>query len=241
MIGCGTRATEVVRPGMMWSLCAVWCRRRMGLRHCRWRAWRGMWSACGRCWTGARRSTRLRWVVQGPWHGTAGAIPAGVRGSLVACMCRWWDGCPPRGGGFGARGGPGHVALEGTGSILIIGRSTRVTELVRRGMMCGLCVPCGVVDGRDHAALDRQSERACGVCAGVVGRGRCDQPGDGEFRKVQVQGTALRGLRLFPLGSVGTFERPYAAGRVVALRAVEVFGQEVVQPMFHLKGLGASW
>ncbi len=54
-----------------------------------------------------------------------------------------------------ARGGPAHVTLDGVGSIMMIGCCTRATEVVRRGMMCGLCVPCGGADGRAHAAVDR--------------------------------------------------------------------------------------
>jgi ankyrin repeat protein len=37
-----------------------------------------------------------------------------------------------------ARGDPAHVALEGVGSILMIGCGTRATEVVRSGMICGL-------------------------------------------------------------------------------------------------------
>jgi hypothetical protein len=61
----------------------------------------------------------------------------------------------------------------------MIGCGIRGTEVVRRGMMCGLCVPCGVADGRGHAAVYRQSERTFGMRAGLVGRGGGDQPGDG--------------------------------------------------------------
>jgi hypothetical protein len=59
-------------------------------------------------------------------------------------------------------------------SILMIGCGTLATEVVRAGMMCGLCVPRGVADDRGHAAVYHQSERARGVRAGAVGRGRCD-------------------------------------------------------------------
>jgi hypothetical protein len=68
---------------------------------------------------------------------------------LVGCLhSAWWR--------VWARGDPAHVSLGGVGSILIMGCGTPVTEVVRRGTMCGLCVPCGVVDGRDHAAVYRQ-------------------------------------------------------------------------------------
>jgi hypothetical protein len=91
-----------------------------------------------------------------------------------------------------ARCGPAHVSLDGGGSILMIGCGTHVTEVVRRGMMCDLCVPCGVADERSHAAVCRQPERARGVRAGVVGWWCRDQPSYGELCKVH--GTALRGL-----------------------------------------------
>jgi hypothetical protein len=115
---------------------------------------------------------------------------------------------------------------------LMIGCGTRVTEVVTPGVICGLCVLCGVADGRGHAAVYRQLLRARGVRAGVVGRGRDDQPGDGGLRKLH--GTALRGL--FPRGSVGALPHACAAGGVVALRAEEGFVHDVVQPMFHLTG-----
>jgi hypothetical protein len=103
----------------------------------------------------------------------------------------------------------------------MIGCGTRVAEVVRLGMICGLCVPCGVADDRGYAAVHHQSERARGVCAGVVGRGRCDQPGEGELCKVH--GTALRGL--FPRGSVEALPHACAAGGVVALRVAESLGK----------------
>jgi hypothetical protein len=157
-------------------------------------------------------------------HCTVGAFPAGIRRSLVAFMFCWSGGCPPRGGGFGARGGPAHVTLDGVGSILMFGCGTRATEVVRRGMMCGLCVLCGVADdrGQGQASVYGQSEWASGVRAGVVGRGRGNQPGDGGLCKLE--GSALR--RLFPRGSVGALSHACAAcGGMVALRVAESLGE----------------
>jgi hypothetical protein len=67
----------------------------------------------------------------------------------------------------------------------MIGCGTLATEVVRPGMMCGLCVPCGVADDRGYTAVYRQSGGARGVRAGVVERGRCDQPGEGGFKLLQ--------------------------------------------------------
>jgi hypothetical protein len=114
----------------------------------------------------------------------------------------------------------------------MIGCGTRVTDEVRPGMMCGLCVPCCVADGRGHAAVYRQSKGARGVRAGVVGRGRGDQPGDGGLGKLD--GSALWGQDV--LGCVGDL---CSWSGACTLRG-GAFGQEVVQPMLHLKGWGAS-
>jgi hypothetical protein len=91
-----------------------------------------------------------------------------------------------------------------------------------------------MADGRGHAAVQRQLERARGVRTGFVGRGRCDQPGDGGLCKLH--GSALWGL--FPRGSVEALLHACAAGGVLALHMVEGMRQEVVQPMFHLIGWG---
>ena len=78
-----------------------------------------------------------------PWE------PCRMHVQLVGCLpSAWWRAW--------ARGDPAHVSLDGVGSILMIGCGTRGTEVVRRGMMCGLCVLCGMADDRDHASVYRQ-------------------------------------------------------------------------------------
>jgi hypothetical protein len=135
-----------------------------------------------------------------------------------------------------ARGDPAHGTLDGVGNLVIIGCGTRGTEVVRRGVMRGLFVPCGVADGRGHASVYRLPGGKSGVRAGVVGRLCGDQPGEGGLCKLD--GSALRGL--FPRGCLGALPHACAVGGVVALRVVEGLGQEVVQPMFQLTGWGAS-
>jgi hypothetical protein len=119
------------------------------------------------------------------------------------------------------RGDPAHVSLDGVGSILMIGCGTRATEVVRPGMMRGLCVPYGVADDQHHASAYCQSEWARGVRAGAVGRGRGNQPGEGGLCKID--GSAQRGLS--PRGSVGALWHACAAGGVVALRVAESLGK----------------
>jgi hypothetical protein len=119
------------------------------------------------------------------------------------------------------------------------------TEVVRRGMMCGWCVPCGVADDRGHASVYRQLERARGVRAGVVGRGGGDQPGDGGLLKAL--GAALWGL--FPRGCLGALPHACASGGVVAsaLRSAEGLGNRwssqgyIVHDWWDWGGLLRRW
>jgi hypothetical protein len=165
---------------MVWPVCAVWCSRRTGPRRCISPVRTGTLSACGCCWRAARLSTRLRWVVQAPWDGTVGSACSGTFWCHHTCLRGWSGAGVSLLGAFGARCCPAHDTLEGVGSMVEIGCGTRVTKVFRRlDRMCGLCVPCGVADGRSHAAVYRLSERARGVRAGVVRLGRDDQPGEG--------------------------------------------------------------
>ncbi len=136
----------------VWLVCAARCCRRTGPRLCLSPARREKWSACGRCWAEALRSTRRRWVVQARWLGTVGAIPAGIRGSLAACMCSWWGCCPPRCGGVCARGDPAHV----TGGEHLDDRVRRTRGRDGVGAArCVACTPRGVAEHWGHAAVHR--------------------------------------------------------------------------------------
>ncbi len=117
----------------------------------------------------------------------------------------------------------------------MIGCGTRGAEAVKPGMMCVLCVLCGVADGRIHAAVYRQSERARGVRAGAVGEGRGDQPGDGELCKLD--GSALRGLLPGDPWEPCRVHMQLVGWLPSAWRRAWSRGG---QSMFHLTGWGAS-
>jgi hypothetical protein len=103
-----------------------------------------------------------------------------------ACVHAWLNGYAGiRLWAFGGQGRRAYVVLEGMESGMVLGCSThactRVDEARRDGMVCDVlcCVPRGVAEHRGHATARGLSERTRGVRAGVVERGRGDQPGDG--------------------------------------------------------------
>ncbi len=75
-VGMGPHPVHRLQPtcGRGFTVRTVWCCRLMARHRCTSPAITGMWSACGRCWIGARRSTRQWWVAQPGCQCTAGAV-----------------------------------------------------------------------------------------------------------------------------------------------------------------------
>ncbi len=123
-------------------------------------------------------------------HGIAGGgggLFKFSRKSVRVCVCKqsWWDAmCNWQWYGWGDRL---SSALRILRSVLCSRTPPRPCRLwgdvghhhATMTLSCVACAACGVADMWGHATVCRQSEHTFGMRAGLVGRGRGDQPGDG--------------------------------------------------------------